>query len=160
MTVLIGLSIYRSLPDEVPPLEDMSEELEKLKTKAVSTVVKEQAKPPQKIQATKAATRGKQSKGGFGGFKKGFLNTGSTKPSSEKLLAGERPSQLDAISVTEKPATKSTKQKRTNKSTKDISSPDKDKIPYIKKSKASSLELPEVQEAMKDKVPFLENNSE
>lgn len=116
--------------DEVPPLEDMSDELELLRSRSA---VKAASKPTEKKQQA-VGPKKKQVQGGFGGLKKGFLSSSCP---SEKTIKPAKPA-----ASSEKVHTLDAKEK----------------IPHLKKSKASGLELPEVQEAMKDSFPFLEKN--
>ncbi len=118
-------------PDEVPPLEDMSDELEKFRYRGKSA--KAASKPTEKKQ-TAIKSKEKQVQGGFSGFKKGFLFS-------------DPPEKKSATKKLSKQAASSEKVEQNT-----------DEIPHIKKSKASDLELPEVQEAMKDSFPFLEKN--
>ncbi len=112
----------------------MSDELEKLKSRSKPTKA---ASKSTCISEKKQAAIGhkKPVQGGFGGFKKGFLSS----VSSEKKPAAKKPSEPTA-------------------SSKKVESKASKELPHIKKSKASGLELPEVQEAMKDTFPFLEKN--
>ena len=118
----------------------MSDELESLRTRDTSVHVI--PKSTQKKQISKSPKK-KQAQGGFAGLKKGFLNASLSDP-----IAKEVP-----------PMKKLAKQ--TTSTEKNSTNSGKDDIPHIKpKSKASGLELPEVQEAMKDTFPFLEKNGQ
>lgn len=149
---------------DVPPLEDMSEELEKIKVlRTQSKGVKKsdiisppsldtslkpavgangsKSKRAMKGSSQTARTKEKSdgsSKSSFGGFKKGFLVSSSdSKPKVKK--ANKTPVVATSAAKGE-------------------SSKDSD-IPFIKpKDKGkSSLEFPEVQQAMKEAFPLLQS---
>ena len=150
---------------DVPPLEDMSEELEKIKSLRTQNKGVKQSdtiSPPQdvslKLAASANGSKNKQatkesiqtvrtkektsssSKSSFGGFKKGFLVSSSdSKPQVKKAAPTKK---TPAVSPSAAGA----------------SSKDSD-IPFIKpKDKGkSSLEFPEVQEAMKEAFPLLQS---
>ncbi len=143
ITVLItcaSIIVFNWLAGEVPPLEDMSDDLDRLRTRDTSVI----PKSTRKKQVAKSPKKKKQAQGEFGGFKRGFLNP-STSPSDQvpkKISPVKKPNI--------KPTTSTEKESKTS---------GKDDVPHIKpKSKVSGLELPEVQEAMKDTFPFLEKN--
>ena len=155
---------------DVPPLEDMSEELEKIKalrtqSKRVkqsdinqsprqdaslkpavhvgvnNTKSKQVTKEGSQTARTKEKTAG-SSKSSFGGFKKGFLVSSSdSKPQAKKA-----------------PPPSKKKTPVASDSAKEACSKDSD-IPFITpKDKAkSSLEFPEVQQAMKEAFPLLQS---
>lgn len=136
---------------DVPQLEDMSEELERLKSLRTKHSVDIQtigSKSPVNVNVSKseqqksnsiAKMKGQGDSKSFGGFKKGFLVSSSDSKCQEKKTS-HHPQKLSA------PPTK-----MTGTSSKDI--------PLIKpKPEAkSSLEFPEVQEAMKESFPFLQS---
>ena len=154
---------------DVPPLEDMSEELEKIKALRMQSKRVEQSdiiqsprqdtslKPTVSVNGSKskqvtkersqtARTKEKtsgSSKSSFGGFKKGFLVSSSdSKPQAKK---------------TSPPSAKKKTPVAAN-SAKEAGSKDSD-IPFIrpKDEAKSSLEFPEVQQAMKEAFPLLQS---
>ena len=162
-------SLYAYSAD-VPPLEDMSEELEKIRTRGKR--VKQQSdvvSPRQDNASSKSATasvtlngsRNKEAtkersqtavskketvaapKSSFGGFKKGFLVSSSdSKPQAKKAPPpSKRKAPVAASSAEEAASSKASD------------------IPFIRpKDKAkSSLEFPEVQQAMKEAFPLLQS---
>ena len=160
---------------DVPPLEDMSEELEKIKSlrtqskrversdiiqplthpdssqlkPAASTGItvngsksKKVTKEKSQAARTKEKTAG-DSKSSFGGFKKGFLVSSSdSKPQAKKAP----------------PPSKEKTPPIAASSAKETCSKDAD-IPFIrpKDEAKSSLEFPEVQQAMKEAFPLLQS---
>ncbi|XP_042862837.1 uncharacterized protein LOC122247560 [Penaeus japonicus] len=115
--------------EEVPPLEDVPDVLEKLKdasqTKKVTATT---SKEEEKKKDTKQDAQREKLSTGFGGMKKGFLFGGAAKPTKKKNIKATP----HASSTTE---------------TKELT----EDIPLIKANPAkSSLVLSEVQEAMKE----------
>ena len=131
----------------------MSEELDKLRSgRRVNPTHLKPTPGPTSVsskadhRAVTKTSKKDESSSGFGGFEKGFLFGGSGKKPKEPQgkvrskapPSGDGPSQSAATSGKKAPQPK-------------------DDIPYLKpKSKASGLELPEVQEAMKETFPFLQ----
>ena len=144
---------------EVPELEDMSEELERVK--ALRSHKHKSGKPPQQHtshttsdvdsvsrqhQKAKSVLHTKpklkdsvDSNTSFGGFKKGFLF-----PSSDSK------SRVRGAPVSQKTSSPPTTTRAQTKS---------DDIPFIKPKdkEKSSLEFPEVQQAMKESFPLLQS---
>ncbi len=141
ITVLItcaSIIIFNWLAGEIPPLEDMPDDLDRLRTRDTSVI----PKSTRKKQVAKSPKKKKQAQGEFGGFKRGFLNPSPSDQVPKKISPVKKPNI--------KPTTSTEKESKTS---------GKDDVPHIKpKSKVSGLELPEVQEAMKDTFPFLEKN--
>ena len=171
-TTLLSWCGFSPSPD-VPPLEDMSEYLEKakeLKSKLDNqeTVVAETLAPKQSC-ATKqngtapselnSSVKGVAAKKDaaaetFGGLKKGFLF------GSVEKQGGRKPAQkTEGKKLT--PTAGVASSKRTDKGTTGSSS--SDDIPFIKPqdgAKSKGLEFPEVQEAMKESYPLLRSQGE
>ena len=161
--------------DLPPPLEDMSEQLEKMKQHRMKllqpsselskdkTKVKaapsadqpssEHSKDKTKVETAPSAGRGKSSEGsGFGGLRKGFLSGSSSKTPT---VAGDLSSKTRPRSKSDKPKSNGTDNPanlRTSSGVDDIIHP---KV----SGKSSGLEFPEVQEAMKESFPFLNTES-
>ncbi len=160
---------------DVPPLEDMSEELERIKSRIAQSKRVERSdimQPPRQQDASlnptmsvsgseskqatkgrsqtervkeKTASAGDTKSSSFGGFKKGFLvsSSDSSKPRPKR--------EPPAPSKKTTPAAAS--------SVKETGSENESDIPFIRpKDKAkSSLEFPEVQQAMKEAFPLLQS---
>lgn len=142
----------------------MTEELDKLSSIGRIKPVHHKPTPATTSQPTKLAQRTEskttskndQSLSTFGGFKKGFLSGGSEqsrkKQSQEKAPSKPVPSGPKPTPTGEVPVAKQSTVTSEHKAPQA-----KGDVPYIKpKSKASGLELPEVQEAMRETFPFLE----
>ncbi|XP_037790787.1 uncharacterized protein LOC119586163 [Penaeus monodon] len=114
--------------EEVPPLEDVPEVLEKLKIASQTEQINSTTSIAEKKNDAKHEAQTQKSSTGFGGMKKGFLFGGSAKPVKKKSV---------------KAAPQSASSTETKEHVEDI--------PHIKATPAkSSLVLSEVQEAMKE----------
>ena len=148
---------------DIPPLEDMTEYVEKakalrakkegnLKAKPNGTAANKPTNEP--LTTTSAPAPSKASDGrtkkdtpsSFGGFKKGFLFSNPEKKSGKETAQKQTSS---------KPRNESS-----SKATHGNVSETAEDIPFIRAHSSGSgtkgLELPEVQEAMKNKFPFLQ----
>ncbi|XP_063592950.1 uncharacterized protein LOC134770019 isoform X1 [Penaeus indicus] len=109
--------------EEVPPLEDVPEVLEKLKIASQTEKIKSTTSTAEKKNDAKHVAQTQKSSTGFGGMKKGFLFGGPAKPVKKKNVKASSTETKEHI----------------------------EDIPHIKATPAkSSLVLSEVQEAMKE----------
>ena len=175
---IIVLPVYdKFLPSlDVPPLEDMSEYLEKAREfkskldnrEKVGKVTEAQA-PKQKCVTKQNGTAPSENScngvgvkkdaaaSTFGGLKKGFL-FGSTEKQGGRKPTQKTEGKKLAATVTKTGVASS---KRTSKGTTGSSS--SDDIPFIKPQDGATskgLEFPEVQEAMKESYPLLRSQGE
>ena len=173
--------IFSLLLDEPPPLEDMTEQLEKarnskiqfqqahlpgLKTEPKLSTSSNQKKAQNQskkkatetvhhadshisdnstvkssnVPVTNESSKKKSSSSSFGGFRKGFLS--GSKQSSSTCSSSKRSQDKVSSQGWDKDAVKPA-----------------DDVIRPKQQKSSSLEFPEVQEAMKESFPFLNTDS-
>lgn len=137
-----------------PPLEDMTEELERMKLARAKQQLPDAAKVSEKSKSKeKKEVKKEHKESGFGGFQKGFLFRSEPQSKSVSKSAGPMPNSAAAAS----------QQQSSSSSTVKVAKavPEDDVIrPKMSASEKSSLEFPEVQEAMKESFPFLNTESE
>lgn len=143
------VSLFQTGP---PPLEDMTEQLERARCDRKK--LRSSAQPPKETTATgrkpvasheekKATQKATQGGNGFGGLRKGFLTSSS------------EPRQRDQKGKVQRSDSTSAKLPAAAEMTVD----DVIRPKQQQNSKSSGLEFPEVQEAMKESFPFLNTQS-